>query len=128
MPTPSNRTILARSIRAEALMLLGGRCLLCSGQTDLQFHVLFNDYGAHHHFGSVKRARFYLACAKAGDAVLLCRACHARQHTLAPRYYSKSAAARRQLRGVTAHDFLSVNKHPKHGSASSDYGDLDVPF
>lgn len=72
----SARQQLANAIRAEALALCGGRCQTCSTTTDLQFHVLFDDHGAHHSFGSIKRQRFYLACVKGGDALLLCRKCH----------------------------------------------------
>lgn len=81
MSEVSIRTRLARSIRGEALALLGGRCKSCSGTTDLQFHIHFDDAGAHHKFGSIKRAKFYLACAKLGDASLLCRTCHTHAHS-----------------------------------------------
>lgn len=45
-------------------------------------HIRFNDYGAHHHFGSIKRWRFYLACSLEGEAQLLCRGCHSRVTTV----------------------------------------------
>jgi hypothetical protein len=61
-------------------MLLGSKCQNCPAREDLQFHLLFDDHGAHHKMQSVKRARFYLACAKEGLVRLLCRTCHNRAH------------------------------------------------
>lgn len=63
-------------------MLCGNRCKYCSRREDLQFHLLFDDSGAHHHMGSIKRSKFYLACVKSGDAELVCRICHVRLHRL----------------------------------------------
>ena len=73
------RTIQARVIKAQVFKRLGGRCAHCSTTADLQCHVTFDDGGAHHRFGSPKRWRFYLACAKFGDLILLCRTCHTRE-------------------------------------------------
>lgn len=73
-------TLRARQIRESAVLFLGGKCKTCPSRTDLQFHLLFDDGGAHHKFGSIKRAQFYFACAKLGDCELLCRTCHARAH------------------------------------------------
>jgi hypothetical protein len=79
----ARRTLQARQLRAEAIALAGGRCALCSGGMDLQFHLHQSDGGAHHSLGSVERARFYLLAVKQGRATLLCRPCHARAHRLA---------------------------------------------
>ena len=73
---PSRETKLATALRSQVFLLLGGKCKRCPATTDLQVHLLFDDFGAHHKFGSVKRQKFYLKCAEAGDCELLCRACH----------------------------------------------------
>jgi len=73
---PSRETKLATAYRSQVFFLLGRKCKRCPATSDLQVHLLFDDFGAHHNFGSVKRQRFYLKCAEAGDCVLLCRACH----------------------------------------------------
>lgn len=73
---PSRETKLATALRSQVFFVLGGKCKRCPARVDLQVHLLFNDFGAHHKFGSVKRQRFYLKCAEGGDCELLCRACH----------------------------------------------------
>jgi hypothetical protein len=74
----SNRQTLARALRAEVFLLCGSKCCMCSATTDLQIHVKFDDYGAHHNLGSDRRWRFYLCCVKLSLAVMVCRSCHRR--------------------------------------------------
>ena len=82
MSRQSNRTTLAHAYREQVLWLFNRKCLRCPATTDLQVHLLFNDYGAHHKFGSGRRWKFYLECVRGGDAELLCRRCHQRAEQL----------------------------------------------
>lgn len=77
----SLRTQLARALREQVFLLVGQKCSRCPATTDLQIHLLVSDGGIHHKFGSDRRWKFYLDKVKAGEALVLCRACHQRVPT-----------------------------------------------
>lgn len=77
----------ARKARAELMQKHGDRCAHCgvfSWATDeakpLEFHCISPRGDAHHRLDFERRTSFYRREHEAGNLLLLCQPCHAKEH------------------------------------------------
>ena len=115
----SNRTQLARVLREQVFSLLGGKCARCPATMDLQVHILFDDHGAHHTFGSPRRWKFYLEATNLHLTELLCRKCHQVETTAALRR-KRSGTLLPVIHGKVAQHSVTI--------LPADRGDAISPF
>ena len=101
-----------RSLREQVLLLLGDYCCRCLATSDLQVHVIIDDGGAHHLWGSCRRWKYYLECARTSDACILCRRCHNHVSYSERQYGRGSEQARRALRPLGPQRFSSTPTGP----------------